>query len=222
MDLDDILGRSGGSWSRRELEFVCNDHFKRKYKAFHRTAIGMLKNREDAEDAIQETYRYMFSKNGWYLRYDPLVHHLDSRISTCLICRCLDSIRARSARSHTRPFYENEDGESEESSFPDPGAHHAAEEKLLVAEAMKAFATTLTDREQTAVRMWLADCSSKEIARALGMPGDHPGSTVPRALKKLRDRLESEACRRDAVPRKAEDAHDSEIPMSGSPRPKAR
>ena len=149
--------------------------YRQTNAAVYGFALSVLKNRQDAEDVLQDTYLRIWNTAGSYTpQGKPLAW-----IFT--IARNLSLMRIRE-RSHTAAPLQ----EDWQSSFADEPAV-SQEDRIVLASVMKA----LSDQERQIVTLHaMAGFKHREIAELLDLPLATVLSRYSRALKKLRKALE--------------------------------
>ena len=149
-------------------------------------ALKMLKNQQDAEDAVQDAFL-----KAW--RGIPAFKgnsRFDSWLYRIVYNTCLDTLRGKTRRTIYSLTTQEEDGE-EQTDLPDtsPGP----EEQLLEreqAEHIRAELAALPEklREPLLLRE-LRDCSYEEIAQKMEIPIGTVRSRISRARRTLAERL---------------------------------
>lgn len=135
-------------------------------------ALSMLKNREDAEDALQDVYLSVSKSAHLYV---PMGRPMEW-IMTVTRNICLSKLRER---SRSAPLMQ-QDEPAEFSGFS------RTEDRMILGEALR----TLTDEEQRIVALKsVAGLKHHEIAAVLGIPQSTVRSKYRRAIKKLRQYL---------------------------------
>ncbi len=137
-------------------------------------AVNILGNREDAEDAVQESFIQIFRNIA---SYDP-GRSLKTWVYTITYRRCLDIMKKKrrffaafEKAKHEMPVYSN----------PGPG-------RLLPADILGA----LSARQRTALSLWAYEgCSAREISRVLSCSESTARVTLFGARKKLKSLLEN-------------------------------
>ena len=134
--------------------------------------LSMLKNREDAEDAMQDVY---LSIHRSAHLYTPMVRPMEW-IMTVTKNICISKLRAR---NKFNPLSD----EDKPIAFPDISR---SEDRMLLNEALK----ILTDEERKVIILkTVAQLKHREIATVLGIPQATVRSKYRRALKKLKQYL---------------------------------
>lgn len=147
-------------------------------------ALNVLGNREDAEDACQETFASAYHS----LESHPVPENLKGWILTILYRRCLDVLRRRhrSLRLFRKvradmPLRAPGPKPSEGNPHPSTGKFALSQEILRI----------LTEKERLALSLWAnEDYSYREVA---GIMGSSPSTTrvhLFRARRKIKDLLE--------------------------------
>ncbi len=134
--------------------------------------LSMLKNREDAEDAMQDVY---LSIHRSAHLYTPMGRPMEW-IMTVTKNICISKLRAR---NKLNPLSD----EDKPIAFPDISR---SEDRMLLNEALK----ILTDEERKVIILkTVAQLKHREIATVLGIPQATVRSKYRRALKKLKQYL---------------------------------
>lgn len=134
--------------------------------------LSMLKNREDAEDAMQDVY---LSIHRSAHLYTPMGRPMEW-IMTVTKNICISKLRAR---NKFNPLSD----EDKPIAFPDISR---SEDRMLLNEALK----ILTDEERKVIILkTVAQLKHREIATVLGIPQATVRSKYRRALKKLKQYL---------------------------------
>lgn len=134
--------------------------------------LSMLKNREDAEDAMQDVY---LSIHRSAHLYTPMGRPMEW-IMTVTKNICISRLRNR---SKLKPLSD----EDKPIAFPDISR---SEDRMLLNEALK----ILTDEERKVIILkTVAQLKHREIATVLGIPQATVRSKYRRALKKLKQYL---------------------------------
>lgn len=134
--------------------------------------LSMLKNREDAEDAMQDVY---LSIHRSAHLYTPMGRPMEW-IMTVTKNICISRLRNR---SKLKPLSD----EDKPIAFPDISK---SEDRMLLNEALK----ILTDEERKVIILkTVAQLKHREIATVLGIPQATVRSKYRRALKKLKQYL---------------------------------
>ena len=134
--------------------------------------LSMLKNREDAEDAMQDVY---LSIHRAAHLYTPMGRPMEW-IMTVTKNICISKLRARNKLKSLSD-------EDKPIAFPDISR---SEDRMLLNEALK----ILTDEERKVIILkTVAQLKHREIATVLGIPQATVRSKYRRALKKLKQYL---------------------------------
>lgn len=134
--------------------------------------LSMLKNREDAEDAMQDVYLSIHRSAHFYT---PMGRPMEW-IMTVTKNICISKLRAR---NKLNPLSD----EDKPIAFPDISR---SEDRMLLNEALK----ILTDEERKVIILkTVAQLKHREIATVLGIPQATVRSKYRRALKKLKQYL---------------------------------
>ena len=132
--------------------------------------LSMLKNREDAEDALQDVYLSIYKSAHLYI---PMGRPMEW-IMTVTRNICISRLRER---KKTLPV------EEQPGDFPDISQ---SEDRIILNEALK----SLSDEERRIVTLRsAAGLKHSEIAAVLGIPAATVRSKYRRALKKLKQYL---------------------------------
>lgn len=133
--------------------------------------LSLMKNREDAEDILQEVYLHIFrSASSYTPRGKPLEWMM--KITKNL---CLSALRSR--RSHA---------ELREDAAVDFDTAQMSDDRLMLYDALR----MLGDEErQTVILHTVSGLRHREIAAVMGVPLPTVTSRYSRAVKKLRNYL---------------------------------
>lgn len=131
-------------------------------------ALSLLKNREDAEDVLQEVYLSVYKSAD---RYHPRGKPMEWLMT---VTRNLCYSRLRSRRTHEEIL---------ENTAVDYGAIGAAEDRMMLFDSLN----RLTDDERQIVILHaVSGLRHREIAAVLGIPLSTVSSKYNRSLGKLR------------------------------------
>ncbi len=161
------------------LKEIAQDHMASLRLLYEETSAGvysfalsLLKNREDAEDAMQDVYLSIHKSAHLYV---PMGRPMEWMMTVTRNI-CISKLRER---GKTLPLDEQE----EPADFP---AIAQSEDRMLISEALK----TLTDEERRIVVLKsAAGLRHREIAAVLGIPPATVRSKYRRAIKKLKQFL---------------------------------
>lgn len=135
-------------------------------------ALSLLKNREDAEDALQDVYLSIHKSAHLYV---PMGKPMEWMMTVTRNI-CISKLRDRKKLITL-------DEEDAPGDFPD--LDHS-ENRILVSDALK----TLSDEERRIIVLRsTADLRHREIAAVLGIPASTVRSKYNRAIKKLKQFL---------------------------------
>jgi RNA polymerase sigma-70 factor, ECF subfamily len=147
-------------------------------------ALNVLGNREDAEDACQDTFVSAYHS----LETNPLPSNLKSWILTILYRRCLDILRRRNRSFRLAQKVRTEiprQGLKPGNSQTDP---HRLPEKLALSQSML---QGLTEKERLVLSLWAnEDYSFREIAGVLGCSPGTVRVHLFRARRKIKATVE--------------------------------
>ena len=136
-------------------------------------ALSMMKNREDAEDVMQETYLSIHKSAHLYRSVGRPMEW----IMTITRNLCISRLRQRSRTAE----FDVKDGPADYSVILN------SEDRIVLAEGLK----ILTDEEQRVVLLHaVAGLKHREIAAVIGVPISTVTNKYHRALKKLKKHLE--------------------------------
>ena len=137
-------------------------------------ALNIVGNREDAEDAVQESFIQVYRNLA---HYDP-ARSLKTWVFTIVFRRCLDVMKKR-----RRFFAAFERAKHEMPLFSNPGTRRELPSDLLA---------VLTARERTALALWANEgASSRDISQVLACSESTARVTLFNARKKIRSLLEN-------------------------------
>ena len=143
-------------------------------------ALNMLGNKEDAEDACQETFIQTFRNLD---RFDTQ-KSFSNWLLSILYKRCLDQLRKR---RRFLAFYKKAKGEAEESIRP-PNLRAATQNPHL-----HSLLERLSPKERTTLFLWAGEgYSSREIAEVLKCSPNTARIHLHKARKKMKSLLEKE------------------------------
>jgi RNA polymerase sigma-70 factor (ECF subfamily) len=146
-------------------------------------ASAMLRNAEDAEEVVCETYAQAWETAG---TFDPARASATGWLLMMCRSRALDSLRKRRARGDSLDIAGFEQ--------PDDAIHRPDELLSLMQQNSRVHAAlgVLTpERRQLVSLAFLRDLTHQEIADATGMPLGTVKSHLRRALAQLRELLEA-------------------------------
>ncbi len=175
MDEKDLIAgcRQGDPDSSRNL-------FESHFSLVMAMAINLLGNRQDAEDACQETFLQVFKNIE---RYDP-ERSFKTWLLTIVYRRCLDMIKKRRRFREFAAKARFEMPGSTATGNPDPGLSRALPSKLL---------ETLSPRERTALCLWAnEDYAATEIAEVMACSASTARVTLFNARRKIKPLLEKD------------------------------
>lgn len=151
--------------------------YERTKGAVYGLALSIVRNPQDAEDIMQDTYLRIYRSSGSYrARGKPMAW-----ILTITRNLAMDKVRSRTARE--LPL--------EEDWIPDKGSDFS--ESALDRMVLDSLLARLTEEERQIVVLYTAGrLKHREIARILGIPLGTSLSKYHRSLSKLRKWLEEE------------------------------
>ena len=136
-------------------------------------ALSMMKNREDAEDVMQETYLSIHKSAHLYRSVGRPMEWIMTIIRNLCITRLRQRSRTAELTDADEPF--------------DYSPILNSEDRIVLAEGLKA----LSDEEQRIILLHaVAGLKHREIASVLGVPISTVTNKYHRALKKLKKILE--------------------------------
>jgi RNA polymerase sigma-70 factor (ECF subfamily) len=146
-------------------------------------ASAMLRNAEDAEEVVCETYTQAWETAG---TFDPARASVMGWLLMMCRSRALDSLRKRRARGDSLDL----------GLFEQAGDSIQQPEELLSlmqrsSRVHAALSALTTERRQLVSMAFLRDLTHQEIAEATGMPLGTVKSHLRRALAQLREQLET-------------------------------
>lgn len=134
--------------------------------------LSMLKNREDAEDAMQDVYLSIHRSAHLYTPMGRPMEWIMTVTKNICISKLRDRNKLKSLSDEDKPI-----------AFPDISQ---SEDRMLLNEALK----ILTDEERKVIILkTVAQLKHREIATVLGIPQATVRSKYRRALKKLKQYL---------------------------------
>mgnify|MGYP000863661410 FL=1 len=150
--------------------------FQQTKAAVYGFSLSILKNMQDAEDVLQDTYIQIYRASG---KYQPKGNPMPW-IFTITRNLALMKLRERKKIQIIPP---------ESLDWPDDGSPITAEDKLVLSAAME----TLSEEERQIIMLHaVAGFKHREIAELLELPLPTVLSKYHRALRKLRIRLQGE------------------------------
>lgn len=158
-----------------------------------RIAYGYLKNREDAEEIMQDTFFEVY-RNIKLFRKLPR----EEIISLLVIYtrnNVIDFVRRKKRRIETISLNYEYDEETQE--YEIPSQDHMPEELLLrkeLGEQLGALIDSLSDAQRDVILLkYKYDMTDKEIARVLKIKESAVSSRLNRAKEKLRELMEAKS-----------------------------
>ncbi|MDD9267059.1 RNA polymerase sigma factor SigW [Paenibacillus sp. GCM10023248] len=177
------LARNGDRNAFAELVELYKD------KIFH-LAYRMLNNKQEAEDAVQETFLRVYTNLHRYDENQKFSTWI-FRIGTNL---CIDKLRRR--KNTYSLDAEMPDGEGNDYYAMLPSNEDTPEKQIMVSETQeqirRAIATLPEKYKSIVVLRYLQDMSLQEISEVLDMPVTTIKTRVHRGREYLRKRLEQE------------------------------
>jgi RNA polymerase sigma-70 factor (ECF subfamily) len=144
--------------------------------------LRILKDREEAEDVLQEVYVSIWSRAG---SFDPARASPITWLATIARNRAIDRLRARRARAENPPLEE-----ALEVADDRPDGFAAAVE-VQEGERVQHCLSTLDNRAQEMIRTAFFDgLSYSDLATRAGVPLGTMKSWIRRGLQRLKDCLE--------------------------------
>jgi RNA polymerase sigma-70 factor, ECF subfamily len=157
------------------------------YPAVFRLAFMLLQNREDADDAAQDTFVYAFSHlNG----YDPARSKFASWLKIIVTSRCRDQQRRRRTRTTSLQDL-MQSGREPEDTVPDHRPDAAINKIGLQQTVSKALTQVPRKSRQALILRFYGDLTYPEMAQALGCSVSTVKSRVAYGLRVLSPLLES-------------------------------
>lgn len=147
-------------------------------------ASAILRNTEDAEDVVCETYTYVWANAA---RYDAKRGNVLAWLLMLCRSRALDRLRRRRAAAATVDLLQLSEVHVASTQEPDDLLSLMQRHTAVYA----ALATLTTERRRLISFAFLQGLSHQEIAEAAGMPLGTVKSHLRRALAQLRDALEN-------------------------------
>lgn len=177
------LARNGDRNAFAELVELYKD------KIFH-LAYRMLNNKQEAEDAVQETFLRVYTNLHRYDEYQKFSTWI-FRIGTNL---CIDKLRRRKQTYSLDA--EMTDGEGNDYYAMLPSDEDTPEKQLIVSETQaqihRAIETLPEKYKSVVILRYLQDMSLQEISDVLDMPVTTIKTRVHRGREYLRKKLEQE------------------------------
>jgi RNA polymerase sigma factor (sigma-70 family) len=173
------LARKAQKGDKVAFEELCRS----KQRVILFTAMTMLKNNEDAEDATQETILIMFRHLDQLKSLDAI----DAWILKIVRNRCIEILRKRSKRYTEDDIDDETVNVAEENREFLPEAY--AEDKAL-SDRLYEIVCTLPEKRREAVLMYYYDdLSYKEIAKITGTSIKTVSTNLMKARKMIKDKL---------------------------------
>lgn len=168
---------------RNALEELYNTHSVRMYNS----AYKILENRQDAEDALQDTFIKIYKNIDKFMSLsgDDLI--LLIVIYTRNTARDIKR-RKNTEKKHTADMYTDEDGELVFPDIADPGAsvEEIVVNKETITETRNYIDSLPTAQRDVIIMKYRLGMKEKEIAAALGISETAVSSRVLRAKEGLR------------------------------------
>lgn len=160
---------------------MATDNFKHlvltHYGSMYRVAYSILRDSDDAQDAVQDAVAAMWSKRSQLAGIDNYEAFCIRTVKN----RCIDLLRARSQRHD--PIEEIPDGEHVDS--VNPVVEIEARDTLTL---VKALVDLLPPLQREVIRLRSeSDCDLQEIAEITGVSHDNARTLLSRARRRLKD-----------------------------------
>ncbi len=180
---DEILAQRARDGSREAFEALVVAHQSRVYGL----ALHLLRNPEDAADAVQEAWVRCYAALG---RYDP-EQSFGAWLYRIVYNHCLDILR-RHKRSPIVPVGKGEDELSALDTAADPGL--PIQDLVERAEAARGLREVLNrlseEHRQVLALRYMLDLSYAEIAHLLGVPDSTVTMRLHHAKRAMRRELQ--------------------------------
>lgn len=162
----------------KELEKIYND----TYRSVYWTAMSLLKNEEDAQDIVQETYVTLIDS------YDTLKdkEKVAAWLKKIAANKCLDRLRRTKTVNAEDEFFENVEAQPEDF-LPDSILESAEKRRIIMGIIDNALSE---DIKRTLVLYYYDEMTTKEIATLLGIPQGTVLWRLNFAKKKIKKEVE--------------------------------
>ena len=162
----------------KELEKIYND----TYRSVYWTAMSLLKDEEDAQDIVQETYVTLIDS------YDTLKdkEKVAAWLKKIAANKCLDRLRRTKTVNAEDEFFENVEAQPEDF-LPDSILESAEKRRIIMGIIDNALSE---DIKRTLVLYYYDEMTTKEIATLLGIPQGTVLWRLNFAKKKIKKEVE--------------------------------
>lgn len=162
----------------KELEKIYND----TYRSVYWTAMSLLKDEEDAQDIVQETYVTLIDS------YDTLKdkEKVTAWLKKIAANKCLDRLRRTKTVNAEDVFFENVEAQPEDF-LPDSILESAEKRRIIMDIIDNALSE---DIKRTLVLYYYDEMTTKEIATLLGIPQGTVLWRLNFAKKKIKKEVE--------------------------------
>ena len=162
----------------KELEKIYND----TYRSVYWTAMSLLKDEEDAQDIVQETYVTLIDS------YDTLKdkEKVAAWLKKIAANKCLDRLRRTKTVNAEDEFFENVEAQPEDF-LPDSILESAEKRRIIMDIIDNALSE---DIRRTLILYYYDEMTTKEIASLLGIPQGTVLWRLNFAKKKIKKEVE--------------------------------
>jgi len=151
----------------------------------YRLAFGLLQNKEDAEEVLQDSFEYAFRKLA---QYNPQKSAFTTWLYRITVSRCRNKRRRKWLPTFPLRLLPQQDVPDRQSPSPD-SLLELDEKQKIIWEALSQLSPKL---RETAILRYYNGLRYKEISKILGIPPKTAESRVRLAHKALRKQLDDE------------------------------
>jgi len=151
----------------------------------YRLAFGLLQNKEDAEEVLQDSFEYAFRKLA---HYDPTKSAFKTWLYRITVSRCHNKRRRKWLPTFPLRFLPQQDVPDHQSPTPDR-LLELDEQQTIIWEALAQLSLKL---RETAILRYYHGLRYKEIGEILGIPPKTAESRIRLAHKALRTLLDDD------------------------------
>ncbi len=151
----------------------------------YRLAFGLLQNKEDAEEVLQDSFEYAFRKLN---QYNPQKSAFTTWLYRITVSRCRNKRRRKWLSTFPLQNLSQHESPRDQSPTPD-SVLELDEQQTLVWEALTQLSNKL---REAAILRYYHGLRYKEIGDVLGIPAKTAESRVRLARKALKDYLQNE------------------------------
>ncbi|QHN02735.1 RNA polymerase sigma factor [Granulicella sp. WH15] len=185
---DDVLLKETGKGNKEALSIL----FRRYARPVRNVAAKILKNKQEAEDLVQDVFLYIFRKAD---QFDPALGNAGSWIIHVTYHRAFDQRR----RLNSRHFYNGEDLENATvhlaAPYVPPRIEHSIQ-GVLGAELLEKFNKHLSEDQRRVIQLCVFEgYSLRDVAEITNQPIVNVRSQYYRGLQRMRRYVLPEAFR---------------------------